>query len=96
MNSDLTNEIKEKIVSKPMPKFIWVCEISNKELLNRGKCFGSIVLDATEPNTKRLKPLIYCHLGGQVLEVDKGLLYSTKLQRPVNEFSLYTNNLNGF
>lgn len=95
-NPDLTEELKEKIVSKPMPKFIWVCEISNKELLKREKCFGSIVLDATEPNTKRLKPLIYCHLGGQVLEVDKGLLYSTKLKKPVHEFSVYTNNLNGF
>lgn len=95
-NSDLSNELKEKIVGKPMPKFIWVCEISNKELLKREKCFGSLVLDATEPNIKNLDPLIYCHLGSQVLEVNKGLLYSTKLQKPINEFSVYTNNLNGF
>jgi len=95
-NPDLTEELKEKIVGKPMPKFIWVCEISNKELLKKEKCFGTIVLDATEPNTKGLKPLIYCHLGGQVLEVKKGLLYSIKLKKAVIEFSVYTNNLNGF
>lgn len=95
-NPDLTKELKEKIVNKPMPKFIWVCEISNKKLLEREKCFGSIVLDATEPNTKGLKSIIYCHLGGKVLEIKKGLLYSTNLKKPVNEFSVYTNNLNGF
>lgn len=95
-NPDLTEEIKEEIINTPMPKFIWVSEITNKELIKKEKCFGSLILDATEPNINKLKPLITCHLPGIIFKKDKGLLSSEKLTQVISEYNIYKNNLNGF
>jgi hypothetical protein len=40
---------KELLISLAMPKFIWVVELTNKDLLRQNFCNGLIVLDATEP-----------------------------------------------
>lgn len=95
-NPSLTSEYKKHVTSIVMPKFIWVCEISDKKRLVDNKCFGSIVLDATEPNINNLKPFIYFSIGNLILKKQNGLLSSIKLQRTINDFSVYTSNLKGF
>lgn len=42
----------------PLPKFIWVCEISTKELYKENKIFGEIVLDATASKHDKFNQLI--------------------------------------
>lgn len=37
-----------------MPKFIWVCEISKRELFSRGKIVGELIFDATASQFDRL------------------------------------------
>jgi hypothetical protein len=95
-NPDLTDELKEKVIGTPMPKFIWISEITNKELLTKEKCFGTVILDATEPNINRLKPLITSYLSGFVFKKDKGLLSFDRLNKSIGNFNIYKNNLTGF
>jgi hypothetical protein len=45
----------------PLPKFIWVGEISNKERIKERKADGLILVDATEADTSELKPLIFAN-----------------------------------
>jgi len=52
-HSDLRNIILEL----PMPKFIWIAEISNKTLMKQRKANGIIILDATEADVSNHKPL---------------------------------------
>jgi hypothetical protein len=49
LNDSLDDNAKELLISLAMPKFIWVVELTNKELLRQNFCNGLIVLDATEP-----------------------------------------------
>lgn len=95
-NPSLTSEFKKHIISIVMPKFIWVCEISDKKRLIDNKCFGTVVLDATEPNINNLKPLIYFSLGDIILKNQNGLLSSINLQKTIDDFTVYTSNLKGF
>jgi len=95
-NPDLSSEFKEKVICTPMPKFIWVCELTNNQLLKQKKCLGSIVLDATEPNTRNLKPLIYFQIGDRIFEIEKDSLICNRLRNHFGEYAVYQNNLNGF
>lgn len=48
-SNSLEVSAKELLISLAMPKFIWVVELTNKELLRQNFCNGLIVLNATEP-----------------------------------------------
>ena len=99
-NDDLTTETKISMISTSMPKFIWICEITDMKLLERGKCFGTMVLDATEASVTRFKPVIYLHLNHEILKNDKGSLSSKPIEdvnKDLNkEYSIYSHNLKGF
>lgn len=96
LNSDLNETAREVLVSCTMPKFIWVAELSDMELIKQKKGNGLILIDATEVNIIDNKPLI--------LSVFKNIL--TIWNDPVgeledipfimNNFNIYTNNLGGF
>lgn len=96
LNSDLNETAREILVSCTMPKFIWVAELSDMELIKQKKGNGLILIDATEVNIIDNKPLI--------LSVFKNIL--TIWNDPVGEledipldlenFTIYTNNLGGF
>ena len=57
-NNSFSDNLKELILELPMPKFIWITEISDKTLMKSKKANGIIILDATEPNTNDNKPLL--------------------------------------
>jgi hypothetical protein len=96
LNSKLNETAREVLVSCTMPKFIWVAELSDIELIKEKKGNGLILIDATEVNIIDNKPLI--------LSVFKNVL--TIWNDPIGElediplhldnFTIYTNNLGGF
>jgi hypothetical protein len=54
-------DLKEYVLKLPMPKFVWITEITTRELMkgDNPKAEGIVVLDATEPNTFNNKALIF-------------------------------------
>ena len=69
----LNAQVKELIIEKTMPKFIWVAEISDKTLFKQKKCNGLIVLDATEFNPRN--SLIFGIQPDKFILVTKGKVY---------------------
>lgn len=53
-NELLDSDVKEFVINKHMPKFIWICELFNsKGAIDNGRPSGIIVVDATEPNVEK-------------------------------------------
>jgi hypothetical protein len=46
------------IDSLPMPKFVWICEISTLDLYRQNKIIGEIVLDPTSSKNEGFKQII--------------------------------------
>lgn len=89
-------DIKEVILERLMPKFIWVGEISDKSDIKQKLAHGVFILDATEPNIENYKALIFggykelfCYPDSQSRELVKNDL-------SLGKFNIYTRNLNGF
>jgi len=47
---NLENNLKSLIVSISMPKFVWIVEVSNLDLMEKDKINGFIIIDATASN----------------------------------------------
>jgi len=79
-----------------MPKFIWVAEISTKDLIKQKKANGLVILDATEANIYFNKPLILAAFQGKLVIFDEstGKLESDLL--PLQDFTVFEHNLNAF
>lgn len=96
-NSTFTDEIINIVTNIALPKFIWVCELSTKELYKNKLCEGLMIIDATEPNTLNIKPLIFFGYRNKFinfaskLEDNEDLLLD-KLNFNIN-FSAYESNL---
>ncbi|RZL53709.1 MAG: hypothetical protein EOO93_20705, partial [Pedobacter sp.] len=69
-NSSFSSDLKDIILELAMPKFIWITEISNKELMKSKKANGVIILDATEANIIFNKPLIIASYQGKVINFE--------------------------
>ena len=67
-NDTFDENIKSIILEIPMPKFIWIAELSNKKLAIEGKSDGLVILDATEPNVFDNKPLIIAAFQGHLVK----------------------------
>ncbi len=96
-NAGVSGELKNLLIETQMPKFIWVAEISTKELIKVGQASGIMLVDATEANTyHKVNPLIIALFDGNLLVLEKS---SGKLQRKVlhlEPFSIYDHNLTAF
>jgi hypothetical protein len=95
-NDTLNSELKKIILGTSMPRFIWVAEISTKELMKQDKANGMIILDATEANTSSNKPLIIAVYQDILINIDH---ITDKLKRalfPLSEFKIFKHNLNSF
>lgn len=84
----------------PLPKFIWVCEISTKELYKDNKIFGEIVLDATASKHDKFNQLILLRYPNKIsFKIFDEPLDRLKSRLSINRNSLetnyemYTNNL---
>ena len=88
LNTSIDLVVKELLLAKAMPKFIWVTEISDRTMILNDLVQGMIVLDATEP--KRLGIL------AAVLEntfLSKDLTSLQKISVNLTPFQGFVNNL---
>ena len=54
----MSEAVRDLILETPLPKFLWVAELSNKPLIKEDLADGLILLDATEADISYNKPLI--------------------------------------
>ena len=95
-NSALSDDAKEVFVSCTMPKFIWVAELSDLELIKEKKGKGLIILDATEVNIRDNKPLILSVFQNVLTIWNDQLGELEDIPLHLDHFDIYTNNLGGF
>lgn len=79
-----------------MPKFIWVGEFSDKTLMKQEKANGLVILGATEPDLANFKALVFAGYGDRYYYPDTDTKELVEILLPLNEFSIYTNNLKHF
>ncbi len=92
-NDSFSDDVKEKILATPLPKFIWVAELSNRGLIQQRWANGVVLLDATEANTDLNKPLVFGAYGGKIIEPDP-VSGELKLKPiPLADFLIYESNL---
>lgn len=92
-NKSFDMDVKQLILETPLPKFVWVGEISNKELIKNKQANGLILLDATEADTSELKPLIFANYLSELFSIDPDEYFFSKKDIPLPTFSIFTNNL---
>lgn len=59
-------EIRDIYNSTTFPKFVWVCELSTKEMYLDGKILGEIIIDATSSADAKADSFIIIHYPGVV------------------------------
>ena len=103
INNGETIDDKMFFADVPMPKSVWVAEISTFELYKMGYAFGEVVIDATASNQSKLCGIILFrtgHLGvyrlpGESYDViEKGLDGSANYESLSPMFPLFSNFLN--
>jgi hypothetical protein len=88
LKSGLNSDAQELLISTSLPKFIWVTELSDKDHLKQDKCFGVIILDATEP---RQEGVVATLLEGKYLSYDFSKFNIIDI--PLQPFFVYNSNL---
>jgi hypothetical protein len=93
LKSNVVSPLKDIIIEKPMPKFVWIAELASEDLVFSDQRNGLVVVDATEPNIADNKPLIVAAYQGEVVFFDGENDVLTKLSLPLPPFNLFLNNL---
>lgn len=95
-NSSFQDDLKSILIETSMPKFIWVAEVSSKELIKRNRANGIIIVDATEANIYFNKPLILAAYQNKMIFFDEisGNLECNTLT--LQDFHIFEHNLNDF
>lgn len=57
-NRILPSVVRKGYLEQPMPKFIWVCELSTKEKYSEGQVFGEIIFDSTASDRDRFSFMV--------------------------------------
>lgn len=96
LNTTFDPNLKTLILESNMPKFIWVCEISTKDLIKNQLASGIILLDATEANTQNFKPLICASYMGSYISHNSVSGFFDRNNLILSPFSIFTGNLKGF
>lgn len=90
----LDEDVTNLILSLTMPKFVWVCTLTNSELLKQNKANGLILIDATEPNNVDSRMLILSPNGIITYNAQNKLEEKfTKFNFHINNFNTFANNL---
>ena len=91
-NNNMNLFLRKQLLALTMPKFIWVCELSNKDLMTSESANGLILLDATGKDS--FSSIIFLYYPGQKIYVTlEGEITISKID--YGEFSIYKNNLKG-
>lgn len=94
--AQLKNRIKATLLETSFPKFVWVCELTDKAHYKTGRAFGLILLDATEPNTSNYKPLIFAGMTNVILQKGSKNNQIEKIKLHLDSFIMYSGNLKSF
>lgn len=92
-NELLVAEAKDEILEQKMPKFIWVIELSTKELSKQGLVNGLLIIDATEPNLYNIEPLILGMYNNIVLKYSNLLKNLERIPLSLQPFRQFDSNL---
>ena len=95
-NSSIKNDLKNEIIESQMPKFIWLAELSTKELIKQKKANGLVILDATEADICFNKPLIIAVYQDNMIKFDKNHNELEKFPLPLQDFFIFEHNLQEF
>jgi len=93
LNDSFQEDVKDMIIETPMPKFIWVTEISDKNLMKTGQANGIVILDATEANIHSNYPLIFAAYQGKQITFEEPTRKLKMNILPLRPFNIYTHNL---
>ncbi len=88
LNSNLNDLAKDLLLATSMPKFIWITEMSEKDLLKQGECFGVVIVDATEPKKEGIVASLF-----ENTYISYDFSKFTIITIPLNSFNVYSNNL---
>lgn len=88
LNTSLNPVVKELLLSKSMPKFVWVTEISDRTMILQNLVQGMIVIDATEPKREGILAAL---LENKFLS--KNLTKLEKIDVNLTPFTGFVNNL---
>ncbi|MFN2431062.1 MAG: hypothetical protein ABR574_13670, partial [Cryomorphaceae bacterium] len=92
VHSEMDSGLRNALLDLEMAKFIWVCELSTKELLGKHQADGFVIIDATEINYQSQECLMAAYCDGQlIIKPDKHNLENFKLT--LSPFSIYEENL---
>tara|TARA_R110002072_G_scaffold7503_2_gene40961 strand:- start:758272 stop:759735 length:1464 start_codon:yes stop_codon:yes gene_type:complete len=89
LNEKLNDDAKELLLATSMPKFIWIMEISDKNLIINNLVSGMVIIDATEP--KRFG-IIAALMENTYIANDMAIF--NKISIPLHTFTAFNNNLN--
>ncbi len=92
-NETFNDDLKGILLETSMPKFIWVAEVSSKDLIKEKKANGMIILDATEANISFNKPLILAAYQGNLILFDENGSNLENNALPLLEFRIFEHNL---
>lgn len=93
LKRDFNQVIKDLILETQMPKFIWIGEISTKELIKNKLANGLVIIDATQANDQSVKVVISAAYEGVYIFYDAVSKWIKKSLLPLGTFSIFTNNL---
>ncbi len=94
--TDFDQTIKDLILEIQMPKFVWIGEISSKDLIKNKQANGLIVLDATEANMQSVNVIITAIYHDSYIFYDPNIKWIQISSLSLGTFSIFTSNLNGF
>lgn len=92
----ISQDARDFILEIPMPKFIWVGELSDKSLIKQKLGKGLIILAATEPDVSNYKALLFAGYNDQVFFANTDSKELMQISLPLGIFTLYYNNLKSF
>jgi hypothetical protein len=96
INKEMQGDLKTLILTTVMPKFVWVAELSSKDLIKRKLANGLIIIDATEANTLSFKPLILAAYQDNIAYFDANNSNLENNVFPLRNFCIFENNLKNF
>jgi hypothetical protein len=95
-DSNFNENIKTFILEKVMPEFIWIGEISSKQLIKQKQANGLVIIDATENSIKYFDSLIFAGYADRFYHLNYTCKELQEVLLSLGTFNIYTNNLKGF
>lgn len=89
----MSDWLKDTIIQKYIPKFIWVTEISDPVLVNKTQASGVILLDATESNEFDYKSLILALCNGYLVKYDEKERCLSSYEKTQTPFGMFRSNI---